>query len=64
MKNDKELVGILRGFDDFLSKRITNPPSFNVIRYGIGWCYWIVSDDIFCMIILVNMSKESENKLN
>lgn len=35
MKEEREIVGILRGFDDYLS-------IFLFKRYGIRWCCWIV----------------------
>jgi hypothetical protein len=50
MKQDKEILGILRGFDDFFS----NIKIINFKRYGYWWCHWIVNNIILFSSNVVN----------
>lgn len=48
MKGDKEIVGTLRGFDDYVNilflilLYLSNYCNLNQFKYGSWWCYWNV----------------------
>lgn len=48
MKGDKEIVGTLRGFDDYVNilflilLYLSNYFNLNQFKYGSWWCYWNV----------------------